>query len=54
MSPEKASIEEKLAPFDERSKPKSVGGLNGQHVTLVESCRSSGRPCPTPVTFGTS
>ena len=36
MSVEKVNIEEKLALFDERWKPKIVGELNGQYVKLVK------------------
>jgi mannose-6-phosphate isomerase-like protein (cupin superfamily) len=36
LSVEKVNIEEKLALFDERWKPKIVGELNGQHVKLVK------------------
>jgi mannose-6-phosphate isomerase-like protein (cupin superfamily) len=35
LSPEKVSVEEKLALFDEPWSPKVVGELNGQHVKLV-------------------
>jgi mannose-6-phosphate isomerase-like protein (cupin superfamily) len=36
LSVEKVNIEEKLALFDERWKPKIVGELNGQYVKLVK------------------
>ena len=36
MSVDKVNIEEKLALFDERWKPKIVGELNGQYVKLVK------------------
>ncbi len=36
MSVEKVNIEEKLARFEERWKPKIAGELNGQHVKLVK------------------
>ena len=36
MSVDKVNIEEKLALFDERWKPKVVGELNGQYVKLVK------------------
>jgi mannose-6-phosphate isomerase-like protein (cupin superfamily) len=36
LSVEKVNIEEKLARFDERWKPKIAGELNGQHVKLVK------------------
>ena len=35
MSVEKVNIQDKLALFDERWKPKIAGELNGQHVKLV-------------------
>ena len=40
-SVEKVNIEEKLALFDERWRPKIVGELNGQHVKLVKFSASS-------------
>jgi mannose-6-phosphate isomerase-like protein (cupin superfamily) len=36
LSVDKVNIEEKLALFDERWKPKIVGELNGQYVKLVK------------------
>jgi mannose-6-phosphate isomerase-like protein (cupin superfamily) len=36
LSVEKVNIEEKLARFEERWKPKIAGELNGQHVKLVK------------------
>jgi mannose-6-phosphate isomerase-like protein (cupin superfamily) len=36
LSVDKVNIEEKLALFDERWKPKIVGELNGQFVKLVK------------------
>jgi mannose-6-phosphate isomerase-like protein (cupin superfamily) len=36
LSVDKVNIEEKLALFDERWKPRIVGELNGQYVKLVK------------------
>jgi mannose-6-phosphate isomerase-like protein (cupin superfamily) len=36
LSVDKVNVEEKLALFDERWKPKIVGELNGQYVKLVK------------------
>ena len=36
MTPNKVNLAQKLSLFDERSSPKVVGELNGQHVKLVK------------------